>query len=41
MTAYRQALTPSGACIVVGGDLSQILQSLVIGPLLSKKGGRK
>jgi NADPH:quinone reductase-like Zn-dependent oxidoreductase len=41
MPAYRRALTPSGACIVVGGDLSQIMQSLVIGPLISKKGGQK
>ena len=37
---YHRALAPGGACVVVGGALSQIFQCMVFGPLLSF-GGRR
>jgi NADPH:quinone reductase-like Zn-dependent oxidoreductase len=39
--AYRNSLTPKGMCVVLGGSLNQIFQSLVFGPLISKMGSRK
>ncbi len=39
--AYRRALNPTGVCVVVGGPLSQILQAMVLGPLISRPGGKK
>jgi NADPH:quinone reductase-like Zn-dependent oxidoreductase len=38
---YRNALSPKGTCVVVGGELPQIFQALVLGPLISKSGGKK
>src|SRR5688572_19382848 len=38
---YRRALSANGKCVVAGGPLSQVLQSLVMGPLLSKFGNKK
>ncbi len=38
---YRNALSPQGYCIVVGGAILQVFQALVFGPLLSKQGGRQ
>lgn len=35
---YRRALNPSGIYVVVGGDLTQMLQALVLGPFLSRSG---
>jgi NADPH:quinone reductase-like Zn-dependent oxidoreductase len=38
---YRNALSPNGICVVVGGELPQVFQALVLGPLISKIGGKK
>jgi NADPH:quinone reductase-like Zn-dependent oxidoreductase len=38
---YRRALTPTGICVVAGGSFSQILQALILGPILSRLGSRK
>jgi len=38
---YRRALNQTGICLVAGGSFSQILQALLLGPLLSRPGSRK
>jgi NADPH:quinone reductase-like Zn-dependent oxidoreductase len=38
--AYRRALKPQGVCVFAGGDLPQILQSLLFAKWLSQKGGK-
>ena len=38
---YRRALSPHGICVVAGGAMSQIFQALLLGPLLSRIGGKK
>ena len=38
---YKRALTPTGTYIQAGGEMSQFFQALLVGPLLSKKGGQK
>jgi NADPH:quinone reductase-like Zn-dependent oxidoreductase len=38
---YRRALSPSGICVVAGGAMSQIIQALLLGPLLSRIGSKK
>jgi NADPH:quinone reductase-like Zn-dependent oxidoreductase len=38
---YRNALSAKGICVVLGGELPQIFQALVLGPLISKSGGKK
>jgi NADPH:quinone reductase-like Zn-dependent oxidoreductase len=38
---FRRALSPAGICVVVGGPLSQVIQAMLLGPLLSKFGSRK
>lgn len=38
--AYRRALKPQGICIYVGGDLSQLLQAILLGKFFSQKGGK-
>ena len=35
---YRRALKPTGRYVVVGGELIQMLQALVLGPFLSRSG---
>jgi NADPH:quinone reductase-like Zn-dependent oxidoreductase len=35
---YRRALRSNGIYVVVGGDLTQMLQALVLGPFLSRSG---
>ncbi|HET9130410.1 MAG TPA: NAD(P)-dependent alcohol dehydrogenase [Terriglobia bacterium] len=35
---YRRALKPAGRYVVVGGDLTQMFQALVLGPFLSRSG---
>ena len=39
--AYRKALRPNGTCVVAGGAFSQILQAMLLGPLVSKFGNKK
>jgi NADPH:quinone reductase-like Zn-dependent oxidoreductase len=41
MLAYRRALSPNGICIVAGGTISQVLQAMLLGPILSLIGGKK
>ena len=38
---YRNALTPAGTYVMAGGSMSQIFQAMLLGPMLSKSGGRK
>jgi NADPH:quinone reductase-like Zn-dependent oxidoreductase len=38
---YRNALSPKGTYIVLGGSLTQLFQALLLGQLLSKNGGKK
>ena len=38
---YRRALSPGGICVVLGGSMVQVLQGLLLGPLVSRIGGRK
>jgi NADPH:quinone reductase-like Zn-dependent oxidoreductase len=38
---YRRALSSSGICVVVGGSVAQIIQSLLFGPLISRTGSRR
>jgi NADPH:quinone reductase-like Zn-dependent oxidoreductase len=38
---YRRALTPGGIYVELGGSMAQILQALVLGPLLSMVGTKK
>ncbi len=38
---YRRALNPSGFYVVAGGTLPQLFQALLLGPRLSKAGGKK
>jgi len=37
---YKNALAPKGACIFVGGELSQIFKAMIFGSFLSV-GGKK
>jgi NADPH:quinone reductase-like Zn-dependent oxidoreductase len=39
--AYRKALSPNGICVVAGGSFSQILQAMLLGPLMSRFGNKK
>lgn len=38
---YRRALSPNGICVVAGGSMSQIFQSMLLGPLVSRIGSKK
>ncbi|MBN2508686.1 MAG: NAD(P)-dependent alcohol dehydrogenase [Spirochaetales bacterium] len=38
--AYKNSLTPNGHYIAIGGTGAQIFQALLLGPLLSRKGGK-
>lgn len=38
---YRHALSPTGVCVVTGGSMAQIFQSMLLGPLMSKTGSKK
>lgn len=39
--AYRRALTPQGVYVMAGGKPAQMFEALLLGPLLSEKGGRR
>jgi NADPH:quinone reductase-like Zn-dependent oxidoreductase len=41
LSAYQRALTPQGIYVFLGGLPAQIMQSLFLGPLMSKDNGRK
>ena len=38
---YTRALKQGGICVVAGGGVAQMLQALLLGPLLSRIGGKK
>src|SRR5207249_2737155 len=38
---YRRALKPNGIYVWIGGSVAQILQTLLLGPLLSWRGNKK
>jgi len=38
---YRRALSPSGIYVALGGSLTQFLQGMLLGPWLSRIGGKK
>lgn len=37
---YRRALNQSGTYVAVGGEMAQLLQGMLIGPVLSRKSGK-
>jgi NADPH:quinone reductase-like Zn-dependent oxidoreductase len=39
--AYKRSLRPQGMYVCAGGTMSQFLQSMLLGPLMSRKGGQK
>ena len=41
LSAYQRALNPRGNYVCAGGALSQIFQSILLGPLVSRIGGKK
>lgn len=41
ISAYRRALKPQGTYVCAGGTMSQFFQAMLLGPLLSSKGGKK
>lgn len=41
MRDYRHALAPAGICVVAGGAMPQIFQTMILGPVVSATGGRK
>jgi NADPH:quinone reductase-like Zn-dependent oxidoreductase len=38
---YRRALSPEGILVVAGGSMAQIIQGMLLGPLLSRLGSKK
>lgn len=41
LSDYKRALNPEGTYVCIGGTMGQIFQSLLLGPLMSKKGGKQ
>jgi NADPH:quinone reductase-like Zn-dependent oxidoreductase len=41
LPAYRRALSPQGIYVCAGGAMPQFFQAILLGPLLSKSGGKK
>lgn len=41
LSAYRRALSPQGSYVCAGGAMSQILQAMLLGSLMSRKSGKK
>ena len=41
LSDYKRALSPEGTYVMIGGSMAQIFQSILLGPLMSKKGGKK
>jgi len=41
LSAYRRALTPKGIYVMAGGSMAQIFQAMLLGPMMSKTGGKK
>ena len=41
LSDYRRALSPEGIYVMIGGSMTQIFQAELLGPLMSKKGGKQ
>ncbi len=41
LPAYKRALTPQGTYVMAGGTMAQIFQAMLLGPWMSKTGGKK
>ncbi len=41
LLAYKRALKPQGTYVCAGGTLPQFFQAMLLGPLLSRQGGKK
>jgi NADPH:quinone reductase-like Zn-dependent oxidoreductase len=41
LSDYKRSLTPQGVYVCAGGTMSQIFQALILGSLVSRKGGKK
>jgi len=41
LSAYKRALSPQGIYICAGGTMPQFMQAIFLGPLMSKKDGKK
>ena len=41
ISAYRRALTPKGVYVMVGGSPAQIFQATLLGPWMTRSGGRQ
>jgi NADPH:quinone reductase-like Zn-dependent oxidoreductase len=41
LSAYKRALAPHGAYVMAGGSMAQIFQAVLLGPLMSRSGGKK
>lgn len=41
LSAYKRALSPKGIYVMAGGTKAQIFQAMLMGSLMSEKGGRK
>ena len=41
LSAYKRALTPKGIYVMAGGSMAQIFQAMLLGPWMSKTGGKK
>ncbi len=37
---YRRALSPQGICVVAGGSLAQVFQTILLGPVVSRVGSK-
>jgi NADPH:quinone reductase-like Zn-dependent oxidoreductase len=41
LSAYKRTLTPKGIYVMAGGSIAQIFQAMLLGQVMSEKGGRK
>jgi NADPH:quinone reductase-like Zn-dependent oxidoreductase len=41
LSAYKRALTPQGIYVIAGGSMPQMFQAMLLGPWMSKTGGKK
>jgi NADPH:quinone reductase-like Zn-dependent oxidoreductase len=41
LSAYQRALAPRGIYVMAGGAPAQMFQAILLGPLMSKKGGKR
>jgi len=41
LSDYKRALSSKGTYVMIGGSMAQIFQAMLLGPLMSKKGGKQ